>query len=142
MEAGSMVHALEQIHDLLEPRGHLIDIRPNGELTEFIYPLEGQEHYFIGYMQETDNYIEYRQADEALQTALSKGWFEVLGSWEFEVRTYGHSMEELKNFIEESWSDAVVTEEVVANARKLEKAYWKRKVFLRERARFIFMVAV
>ena len=51
-----MVHALEQIHNLLEPGGYLIDIHPNGELVEFSLPLEEGEQ-FIGHMQETDDYI-------------------------------------------------------------------------------------
>jgi 2-polyprenyl-3-methyl-5-hydroxy-6-metoxy-1,4-benzoquinol methylase len=134
MEAESMVHALEQIHNLLKPTGHLVDIHPNSELNEFILPLEGREH-FIGHMQETDDYIEYRQADEALQTATEKGLFQILKTGEFEFRTYADSIDALKAFIEASWSDAVVTEEVVANAKRLEKEFGERRVFLRERAR-------
>jgi len=131
MEPESMVHALEQIHDLLKPGSYLIDIHPNGELVEFIYLIDGREH-FIGYMQETDDYIEYRQADEALETAVSKGLFQVEKTGEFEFRTYADSFEELKSFLDENWSDAVITEAVVASARKLEKEYGIRKVFLRE----------
>ena len=48
MEPESMVHALEQIHDLLVPDGHLIDIHPNGEKSEFICRLEESDE-FIGY---------------------------------------------------------------------------------------------
>jgi len=134
MEPESMVHALEQIHDLLKPSGYLIDIHPNGELVEFILPLAGQEH-FIGYMQETDDYIEYRQADEALQTAIKKGLFQVVKTGEFEFRTHADSFDELKVFLDENWSDAVITDEVIANARRLEKDCCKRKVFLREQTR-------
>jgi len=134
MEPESMVHALEQIHNLLKPEGYLIDIHPNGELVEFMYPKDGKEH-FIGYMQETDDYIEYRQADEAIQTALAKGLFQVVKMGEFEFRTYADSFNDLKAFLDENWSDAVITEAVVASARKLEKEYGIRKVFLREGTR-------
>ena len=134
MQPESMVHALEQIHGLLKPKGHLIDIHPNDELNEFILPIDGREN-FIGHMQETDDYIEYRQADEAIETAVSRGLFQVLKTGEFEFRTHADSIDELKTFIEESWSDAVVTEEVVANAKGLEKEFGERRVFLRERAR-------
>jgi len=134
MEPESMVHALEQIHDLLKPNGDLIDIHPNGELVEFIFPLEGREH-LIGYMLETDDYIEYRQADDALQVAIEKGFFQVLKTGEFEFRLHADSFDELKAFLDENWSDAVITDEVIANARRLEKEHGERRVFLREQAR-------
>ena len=142
MAPESMVHALEQIHDLLKPfdqahdelGGYLIDIHPNGELNEFILPLVGQEH-FIGYMQETDDYIEYRQADEAIETAVSMGLFQIVKTGKFEFRTYADSLDELKAFLEETWSDAVVTDDVIANARKLEKEYGEHRIFLREQTR-------
>jgi hypothetical protein len=129
-----MVHALEQIHDLLKPTGFLIDIHPNSEPVEFLYPLDGGEQ-LIGYMQETDDYIEYRQADEAIETAISKGLFQVLKTGEFEFRTHADSFDELKAFLEENWSDAVITDDVIANAKRLEREYGKRKVFLREQTR-------
>ena len=129
-----MVHALEKIHSLLKPGGHLIDIHPNGEPVEFIYLTGGQEH-FIGYMQETDDYIEYRQADEALETVATKGLFQAEKTGEFEFRTYADSFDELKSFLDENWSDAVITEAVIASARKLEEEYGIRKVFLREKTK-------
>ena len=129
-----MVHALEQIHRMLKPGGHLIDIHPNGELIEFLYPLEGQEH-LIGYMHETDDYIEYRQADEAIKTVVGRELFQVESTGEFEFRTHADSFDELKTFLDENWSDSVITDEVIANAKILEKEYGKRKVFLREQTR-------
>jgi hypothetical protein len=131
MEAESMVHALEQIHNLLNPGGYLIDIHPNGELVEFILPLEEGEQ-FIGYMQETDDYIEYYQANEAIKTVVDNGLFQVEKTGEFEFFTHADSFDELKTFLNENWSDAVITDEVIANARKLEQAHGKRKVLLRE----------
>ena len=137
-----MVHALEQIHSLLkpfdvtqgEPGGYLIDIHPNGELVEFILPLEEGEQ-FIGYMQETDDYIEYHQADDAIDAILAAGLFQVVKSGEFEFLTHADSFDELKTFVIDSWSDALVTDEVIANARRLEKEHGKRKTLLREGVR-------
>ena len=134
MEPESMVHALEQIHELLKTTGFLIDIHPNGELNKFILPVDGREH-FIGHMQETDNYIEYRQASAAIETVLSKGLFQVVKMGEFEFRTYADSFDELKAFLDENWSDAVITEDVIANARRLEKEYGKHRVFVHEQTR-------
>ncbi len=129
-----MVHALEQIHELLKHGGNLIDIHPDGEPVEFILPLDGREH-LIGYMQETDDYIEYRQADEAIQMAISKGLFQVVKTGGFEFRTHADSFDELKAFLDENWSDAVITDEVIASARKFEKEHGKQRLFLREQTR-------
>jgi hypothetical protein len=134
MEAESMVHALEQVHSLLKSGGHLIDIHPNGEPVEFIYPFEGRE-YLIGYMQESDDYIEYQQADEALNEAVSKGQFQAEMSEQFTFNTHAHKFDELKTFLDENWSDAIVSEEVIANAKKLEWDYGQRAVHLREKVR-------
>jgi hypothetical protein len=134
MEPESMVHALEQIHELLNPGGHLIDIHPNGELVEFTLPLdEGSQ--FIGYMQETDDYIEYHQANDALDAIVTAGLFQVVESGEFEFLTHADSFDELKIFLDENWSDAIITGEVIASARRLEKEHGKRKTLLREQVR-------
>ena len=129
-----MVHALEQIHDLLKPEGYLVDIHPNGELVEFLLPLEEGEQ-FIGHMQETDDYIEYHQANDALESAVTAGLFQVVETAEFEFLTHADSFDELKTFLDENWSDAVVTDDVMANARRLERKHGKRKTLLRERVR-------
>jgi len=134
MEAESMVHALEQIHNLLEREGYLIDIHPNGEMVEFILPLEDGEQ-FIGYMQETDDYIEYHQANDALEAMVTEGLFQIVKSGEFEFFTHANSFDELKTFLDENWSDSIVTDDVIASARMFEKKHGKRKVFLREQVK-------
>jgi hypothetical protein len=131
MEAESMVHALEQIHDLLKPDGQLIDIHPNGELVEF-YRMMGEGERFIGYMQETDDYIEYRQADEALETVINRELFHMDVTREFEFRTYADSFREMQEFLNENWSDAFITDEVVARAMALENEHGEFKTILRE----------
>ena len=126
-----MVHALEQIHSLLKPTGYLIDIHPNGELVEFHYQLNGQEH-FLGYMQESDDYIEYRQASEAIGTALARGLYQREATGEFEFCTYANTFWELITFLEENWSDAVITETVVIRAKNLEAEWGAYESILRE----------
>ena len=129
-----MVHALELIHDLLKPGGQLIDIHPNGEMVEFILPLEDGEQ-FIGYMQETDDYIEYHQANDALEAMVTEGLFQIVKSGEFEFFTHANSFDELRTFLDENWSDSIVTDDVIASARMFEKKHGKRKVFLREQVK-------
>lgn len=131
MQPESMVHALEQIYELLKPGGQLIDIHPNGELVEFHYVLGDVEH-LLGYMLETDDYIEYRQADEALEIAINRELFHLDVTGEFEFRTYADSFDEMQEFLNENWSDANITDEVVASAMALEKEHGEFKTILRE----------
>jgi len=131
MEPESMVHALEQIHDLLVLDGYLIDIRPNGEKSEFICRLdEGNE--FIGYYEETDDYIEYRQAAEAVQAVVAAGLFKVIETGGFEFFDHADSFDELYAFVTESWSDALVPEQVITRARELGAQHNLHKFLLRE----------
>jgi len=126
-----MVHALEQIHDLLKPGGQLIDIHPNGELVEFHYVLNDREH-FLGYMKETDDYIEYRQADEALKTAIRKGLFLLDSAGGLDFHTHTDSFGEMQAFLDKNWSDALIPDEVIARAMTLEKEHGEFKTVLRE----------
>ncbi len=114
-----MVHALQQIRTLLKRVGYLIDIRPNGDLIEFIRPLGNREH-FIGYLYETDDYIEYWQAHAAVQQVLETGVFQVESVGQFEFRTHADSFTELKTFLDETWSDSLITEDVIAEANRLD----------------------
>ena len=141
MEPASMVHALQEIHHLLKPNGYLIDIRPNGELNEFIRPRQdGAGEHFIGYMHESDDYIEYRQAEAAVQEVVAAGLFQIVKAGEFEFRIHTDSFAELRTYLNETWSDAIITEEVIAEAKRLDNEYGVGKVFLRERVR-IFLLA-
>ena len=127
-----MVHALSEIHNLLKSNGFLIDIRPNGELVEFIRPHQGGE-LFIGHLQETDDYIEYRQAAEAVQKVIADGLFESRKRGEFIFQDHADSFAELKAYLDESWSDSLITEEVIAEAKRLDEFYGVGKVLLREK---------
>jgi hypothetical protein len=54
MEAASMVHALETIHELLTPNGILIDLRPKGIPAEF-WGCLGDVSKHLGQINETDD---------------------------------------------------------------------------------------
>ncbi len=126
-----MVHALHEIRKLLKPGGALIDIRPNGELVEFIRPHDDEE-FFIGHMHETDDYVEYFQAEAAMQKVLAEELFKIEKAGEFTFQVHADSFDELKSFLDENWSDSLITEEVIAEAKRLDDAHEIGKVILRE----------
>ena len=135
-----MVHALQEIRNLLKSDGALIDIRPNGELNKFIRPYQdGEGEHFIGYMHEADDYIEYRQAEAAVQEVVAAGLFQVEQAGEFEFRIHADSFAELRAYLNETWSDAIITEEVIVEAKRLDNEYGVGKVFLREQV-YIFLL--
>ena len=125
-----MVHALEKIHALLEPGGTLINIQPDGELDEF-YALLNAGEQFIGYLLEKDDYIEYFQAKDAIQTVIAMGLFQSEKVAAFVFCDHADSFNEMKTFLEENWSDAIITDEVIASAKNLEDKHGVYKTILR-----------
>ena len=128
-----MVHALREIHHLLKPNGALIDIRPNGLWNKFIRPPQhGNAEHFIGYMHETDDYLQYRQAARAVQDVIDMGLFQLEKAQEFEYRVYADSFSELKTHVDENRSKSLVVDEVVAEAKRLDDKYGIGKTFISE----------
>lgn len=129
-----MVHALEQIHALLEPGGALINIQPEGELVEFYAALDGGEQ-FLGYMLENDDYIEYFQAMDAIDSVKGLGLFRSEKTEAFEFCAHAGSFDEMKTYLEENWSDAIIPDEVIASAKNLEEEHGTYKTILREKVK-------
>jgi hypothetical protein len=118
MAPEGMVHALEIIYDLLEPGGCLIDIHPNGQPPSIEAGIAGQLH-LLGYLQETDDFSEYGQASAALAEVTRRGLFtlERQGTFIFIIRAA--SLDELHNFLNESWSDSIFPDQVERQAGEL-----------------------
>ena len=112
------MHALETIHGLLKPGGRLIDIHPRGLPTP-LYALEAAESGLLGYIQETDDFIEYRQADDAIQNVLSRNMYDLMDEEVFSYSTYASSMEELNDHLKETWSDAIMESSIWEKAEQL-----------------------
>ena len=113
-----MVHALEKIGALLQPEGKLIDIHPSGEPP----PIEvrvGQRATVVGWMKETDDFIEYAQASAALSQAIERGWFNAERKGVFEFVTCADSVAELREYLAKEWKDAILEETVIARATEL-----------------------
>ena len=113
-----MVHALERIHQLLEPDGRLIDIHPSGEPP----PIEvrvGQRATVVGWMKETDDFIEYAQAAAALSQVIERGWFDFERKGTFEFATHADSVSALREYLAKEWKDAILEETVIARATEL-----------------------
>ena len=132
-----MVHALEKIHQLLTPQGRLIDIHPSGERPSIEVRCDRRmttEAVVVGWLQETDDFIEYAQANAALAQAVERGWFAAERKSAFEFATCASSVGELREYLAQEWQDAVIQDDVAARAG--EQLAWlggEAELIVRER---------
>jgi hypothetical protein len=127
-----MVHALEIIHGLLIPDGFLLDMHPFGEPP----PIEvrvGDAYFLAGWLKEADDYVEYFNADQAMQAVVERGLFSIEGTGTFTFNTYATSLEDLRAYIKEDWEDAQIDDQVAGRVDDLWKSPINEKeIVLRE----------
>jgi hypothetical protein len=118
MEPAGMVHALEKIHQLLELDGRLIDIHPTGDPPPIKVRI-GQQTMSVGWMKETDDFVEYGQASDALAQVVGRGLFTVEREGTFEFVTCADSVSEWHEYLAKEWKDAILDAAVAAKAEEL-----------------------
>ena len=127
-----MVHALETVHSLIKPGGLLLDIHPGTKKARVEARVNGKE-YFLDTLEETDDYIEYKQAGDALAQAIRQGIFSVEENGKFQFITHAETIEELREFLTENWKDAVLNQSVDEKAREyLTSSVQSYEVLVRE----------
>lgn len=134
MGAEGMVHALEKIHGWLRENGRLIDIHPHPDEPEIVVRLGATEHP-AGWLHESDDRVEYGQADEALNGVIRRGLFRRLRQETFLFHTYAPNMAALRAFLAENWQDAVVDDLVAMRAEDLLKAPQPGEIVLKEKVK-------
>lgn len=115
-----MVHALEIVHRWLKPDGRLIDIHPTGE-PPLIEVYHAGKAVLAGQLQETDDFIEYAQASEALEQVVERGLFKLDCRKTFSFATYAEDVSELVRYLSEEWSDGYLLPETIQKAGRLLK---------------------
>jgi hypothetical protein len=127
-----MVHALETIHSLINPGGVLLDIHPGQDKSWVEVRVNGKE-YLLDVLEETDDYIEYGQANDALSQVVKNGLFNAEESGKFIFLIHSASMDELREFLAENWKDAILNESLDGKAREyFSKAADSYEVLIRE----------
>ena len=116
-----MVDALKQIHRLLRPGGRLVDIHPTDDTHQVLVQL-GQSRHLAGWLREANDYLEYRQATEAIDEAVDRGWFELDRRREFFYEYHADSIASLKEYLAEHWRDAIVDDRVAASVEELMRS--------------------
>lgn len=127
-----MVHALEKIHELLQPTGVLVDIHPAPEPPALQVRIGGAIHE-AGWLRETDDYLEYEQADRALTQVIEAGLYSVERRARFNFTTHAPSLKDLERHLEEEWQDAFIEETTVRSIEELLQTRGRDKeILLRE----------
>jgi len=115
-----MVHALEIVHRWVKPDGRLIDIHPTGK-PPLIEICKDSTAVLVGQLQETDDFIEYAQANEALEQVVERGLFKLDCRETFWFATYTEDVPELVRYLSEEWSDGYLLPETIQKAGQLLK---------------------
>ena len=106
-----MVHALELIWKMLKRDGVLIETHPSGAKPS-IGVRSGEKILPCGILEETDDFIEYFQAEEALANVASRGWFRLERRDDFHFIVLADTPDEFVKFLNENYSDAILKPEV------------------------------
>lgn len=137
-----MVHALEKIHRLLKPGGRLIDIHPPPDPAS-IEVRVGARTTLAGWLQETDDYSPYEDADRALARVVQGGWFAVEREGTIDLVTQAETIAELREYVAEEWEHARIDDITAGRADELLSTPGRDKeVILRESVRIARLVPI
>ena len=107
-----MVDALRRAHEIVTPSGLVVDLHP----TAAVASVEVGAHS-TGRVDGGDAPLRHAAAGAALATVLDAGLFAVDRAVEFTFYTYGDTIEELRDYIEENWRNGRIEETVVRRTR-------------------------
>ena len=106
---------MEITHGLLKTDGLLIDIHPNGKPPLIEAHVDG-EVLLAGHLEETDDFVEYFEADDALTDVTGRGLFELEREGLFTFMLHAPTIVALADYLEAEWSDSVLYEETIERA--------------------------
>ena len=115
-----MVHALETIHELLGPDGILLDIHPTNEPATITVRLR-EQLVPAGWVHESDDYVEYEWADEAVQHVVDDQHFALERRGTFQFVWHADSMNDLRAYLAEEWQDAIIDDLTAMRVEELLK---------------------
>ena len=125
-----MVDALRRARTMLRPTGFVLDIHPTVEAPHF--EVSG---VWTGDLHAADARRRHAAADAAVATVLDSKLFIVEGEEEFSFRRYADSLPELREYIDQKWSDAQVDDKTIDRTLAAFRGNQRTQLWLREQAR-------
>jgi hypothetical protein len=107
-----MVDALRRAHRMVRPSGCVIDVHPTA-----VPALVEVGARSTGRVDGGDALQRHAAAGAALDTVLDAGFFAVDRAIDFTFYTYGDTIEELRDYIEDNWRNARIDDAVVQRTR-------------------------
>jgi len=112
-----MVDALHRAHRLVEPSGWVIDIHPAAsDAAVEVGAIR------TGRVDAGDAPVRHAAAARALATVVAAGLFAIDRTHHFSFYTYGDSVEELRDYVEENWRNAHIDDETMRRTREALRA--------------------
>lgn len=122
MAPEGMVHALELVHGLLVSGGALVDIHPTGDPPPAYAVQQAGQTTFVAWLHETDELVEYAQAEKALSDVVERGLFRLEAQDRFNFVIEASDYAELRQFLVDNWSDILFVPDDEERIRSSELA--------------------
>ena len=132
-----MVHALQQVHSILQPNGVLINVYdlPTPQMIE-VRLLENVER--VGFLTDSENYEPTIAAFNALAQVVADGYFNLEEQQDFSFNIYADYLKELQDWLAEWWSTAIIPTRSLQRIEELmQDARPRTRIVLALRARMI-----
>ena len=107
-----MVDALRRAHGMVRLSGWVVDVHPTSAVASVEVGARS-----TGRVDGGDAPLRHAAAGAALATVLDAGWFAVDRAVEFTFYTYGDTIDELREYIEENWRNGRMSDAVVRRTR-------------------------
>jgi hypothetical protein len=132
-----MVHALGQVHKLLQPDGYLINVNdlPTPNVIEVQSP---ETIYKLGWLQDREDFRDTLAAFNALAQVVADGFFMLEDERDLDYNIYVDDLPELQAWLAEWWSSAILPDSIIQRIEELfREASQPARIVLRLRARMI-----
>jgi hypothetical protein len=116
-----MVHALEEVRRILRNGGVLVDMRPD-VTNPAVEVLSGGSISIAGHLDDSADLPDVLAADQAVETALERGWFQPLEQGSSTLAYYWDTPEEMRKYFQDNWPEAILTDDVISKAEQLAEA--------------------
>lgn len=130
-----MVDALERAHGWLRPGGRLVDIHPTAE-PAYLEVQAGARLLGVGRVHDVDEQIgtsaRHARADAAFAAVVERGWFLVEQRREFSFRRHADTVDEMRSYVNDTWTGAVLDEGALQDAARHLLAERGARLWVRE----------